>query len=353
MQYLSDRTYGCRAMEVILAGNQALIIENEKIRIIILLDKGCDIAEFTYKEKDISFLWRTNNGLKSLDNTHKIYSNFFTQGYHGGWFEAFPNVGKTCNYKGIFFEPYDEVAFLPWRFTVIKDEPKELVISFEAKTLKTPFKINKILTLQSHSAAIRFDETITNLGNEPVGYQWGHHPLLGHPFLSGDCVIDFNGADIECLFEPHTARVTQGTKGQWPVLKGKEADIDIRNVPATHAGSNELFWMSNLQSNWMAVRNPAINTGFGIAWDPEMFKYCLLWINANGDTGNPHYGNCYTTCIMPSTSGVHTLEAESKHGTLNTLAPRETAKTWITATAFKAGNNEVKEMRRDGRILFE
>lgn len=353
MQYISDRTYGCRVMEVFLSGNRSLIIENEKIRLIVILDKGCDIAEFTYKTNDTSFLWRTDKGLKSLDNVHKHYNHYFTQAYHGGWFEAFPNVGLSCKYKGADFEPYDEVFYLPWDYTVIKDEPEELVLSFNVKTLKTPFLLEKKLTLQAHSSAVRFDEKITNIGNESVGYQWGHHPLLGQPFLSGDCIIDFEGADIDCLFEPDNARVRQGTKGQWPVLSGKNGNVDIRQVPPPNTVTNELYWMSNLQTNWLAVRNPAINTGIGFAWDPEMFKYCLLWVNANGDSGSPHYGNCYTTCIMPSTSGVHTLEAEEKKGTLNTLNPSETAETWITATVFKAGNEEVKEIGRDGRVIID
>ena len=41
-----NRNYGCRHKEIIYKGYRTLIIENEKIRTTILVDKGSDIIEF-------------------------------------------------------------------------------------------------------------------------------------------------------------------------------------------------------------------------------------------------------------------------------------------------------------------
>ncbi|MFW5872713.1 MAG: DUF4432 family protein [bacterium] len=345
----SDRNFGCRYMEVSLGGNRLLIIENEKLRLSILPDQGCDIVEFLHKESDISFLWRTLKGLNSLDKRHKHYSDFFYQAYHGGWFEAFPNVGLSCNHNGLNFEPYDEVKYLPWDYEVQKDTPGELRIKFTVQTLKTPFILEKTLVVESGSYSVMIEESIVNMGREPLGYQWGHHPLLGEPFLSGDCVIDFPGGNINTYFEFDEARVKQGEKGEWPIMQGKNGKVDLHQFPAKNSGINEFYWISELKGNWVAVRNQSLDLGFGLSWDPDMFNNCLFWYNANGDKGYPHYGNAYIFCIMPSTSDTHTIEEEVKKGTINIINPGESARTWITATIFKS-NKEVNNISRKGEV---
>ncbi len=335
MQYCSDRNYGCRLMEVIWNGNRMLFIENEKIRVTIILDKGCDIIDFNYKEKDISFLWRTQNGLNSLKSNYKYYSDMFNQAYHGGWFEAFPNVGLKCSYKNIEFQPYDEVFYLPWEYRIITDTPEELEIECSVQTLKTPFKLTKGIKLQSQSSDLNITECVENCGQEEFPFQWGHHPLLGEPFLSGECIIDIEGADINTYFAFDNARVKQGTTGKWPIINGKNAKVDLRKFPGRNADINDLYWLTNLKSNWVSVFNQTKNLGIKFSWDKNTYNHCLLWINANGDKGYPHFGTAYTLCIMPSTSDIHTIEAETKAGMIQKLAPDERKTAWINASVFQ------------------
>lgn len=335
-----------------LGGKSMLILENEKIRIMVLPDNGCDIADINYKPTDISFLWRTRQGLSSLCIPDTALTDRFNQTYHGGWFEAFPNVGLACNYKGIGFEPYDEVKYLGWDYQIVKDDPEELIIIFSVKTLKTPFTLEKKITLQAGSACFLLEERITNTGTEPVPYQWGHHPLLGHPFLSGDCIIDFSGADIDTFYEFENARVKQGVQGTWPLMNGKNKKVDLTRFPEKGADINDLFWLSKLKSNWLAVRNVQQNIGIGFAWDLNMFDYCLLWMNANGDKGFPHYGEAYTLCIMPSTSGIHTIEAEAAAGTIPVLGAGQCATSWIGASVFVPDDKKVSSIDKKGNIEF-
>ena len=58
-QYHHNRNYGCRQTEIILKGYRALVMENEKLRATILLDKGSDLYELLYKPADIDFMWRS------------------------------------------------------------------------------------------------------------------------------------------------------------------------------------------------------------------------------------------------------------------------------------------------------
>ena len=58
--YSPDRNYACRiSTNYTYRGHAVAILENELIRIGVLLTKGTDIYEFLYKPLDIDFMWRT------------------------------------------------------------------------------------------------------------------------------------------------------------------------------------------------------------------------------------------------------------------------------------------------------
>lgn len=352
MKCCSDRNYGCRYMLTGIHGKRILFIENEVLRVTILPDNGCDIAEFNYKPTDLSFLWRTRQGINSILHPHQQYSDRFNQTYHGGWFEAFPNVGLACNFQGISFEPYDEVKYLSWNMQLIKDDSEEVVIRFSVKTLKTPFFIEKTIRLRSGSPVLEIESTVENTGRAPFPWQWGHHPLLGYPFLSEDCIIDIEDAQIDTFFEFDNARIKQGTRGAWPIIEGKNGPVDLRKFPVQNADINDLYWLSKLSNNFVAVRNVWLETGLGIAWDMDVLDHCLLWYNANGDRGYPHYGKAYTLCIMPASTGIHTLEAAANENNLKVLKPGESVSAWITASVFTSTDRPVSGIGKNGLVSF-
>ncbi|MGI6750052.1 MAG: hypothetical protein ACOX6A_06055 [Atribacter sp.] len=65
--YHYNRNYGCRVQEIIWNGFKTLIIENEKLRVSILVDKGTDIFELLYKPMDIDFMWRSPLEVNTLN----------------------------------------------------------------------------------------------------------------------------------------------------------------------------------------------------------------------------------------------------------------------------------------------
>ncbi|MGE5605821.1 MAG: hypothetical protein ACM3YE_09035 [Bacteroidota bacterium] len=104
MLYTSERNFGCRFLEIEVFSYRSLILENEKIRITLLLDKGTEIIEFNFKETDTDFIWRSPQGLSCLKKIQfaKKDEHILTDGYTGGWFECFPSLGEACVYKGAY-----------------------------------------------------------------------------------------------------------------------------------------------------------------------------------------------------------------------------------------------------------
>jgi hypothetical protein len=83
------RHYGCRIEDdVIYKGYRTLFLENDLIRVGVLLDKGADIFQFLHKPTDTDFLWRSPTGLMRPDRftpTKADPSGAFLDSYHGGW----------------------------------------------------------------------------------------------------------------------------------------------------------------------------------------------------------------------------------------------------------------------------
>ena len=72
MHYQNERNYGCRVSDDWeYRGNKVAIIENELIRVVVLVDKGADIYSFVHKPSDTDYMWRSTWGVR---DTRKFLS---------------------------------------------------------------------------------------------------------------------------------------------------------------------------------------------------------------------------------------------------------------------------------------
>lgn len=339
MLYTGERNYGCRFLEVSLYGLRTIILENEKIRVVFILDKGTDIIEFVHKKTDTDFLWRSPQGLSCLKSTQHMRKDeqYLTDCYTGGWFEAFPNLGEACMYKAASLHFYGEVCYLPWEYNIIMNTPEEVSLHCFVRTVKTPFFLEKTLTVKSNVSTLFIDEKVTNLGNEALEFQWGHHPNFGSPFLDENCVIDLPEGKINSYSDIQVSRVGVGEKGSWPFIKGKDGfDIDFRQMLPKGAGKMDLISLSKLEAGYAGVLNTKKGVGIRLDWDINMFKNCILWMVANGDTGYPRYGDTYVLCILPKNSDIQPLSEGIKIGDATRIESKETISTWLSVSALES-----------------
>ena len=84
----------CLLTEENINGMRAIFLENKLLRIGILVDRGSDIFEFTYKPGQIDFLLRLKKGIKNplvdfsqIRNTKSQFEDY----YYGGWQVCLPN----------------------------------------------------------------------------------------------------------------------------------------------------------------------------------------------------------------------------------------------------------------------
>ena len=240
--YHHTRNYGCRITEFILAGHRAVALENEKLRVTLLADKGTDIYEFLYKPCDVDFMWRTWAGLR--DRSHYWPSSPRPAGphndfYEGGWQELFPNCGAPSEHQGAEIGQHGEVLLLPWRYVVTKDDVEEIEVRFEVRTVRTPFHLVKTVSLRRNEAVLRIHERVTNEGGQQVDFTWGHHPAFGWPFIDESCRVDVPACRIRTIedYTPPASRLKPKQLGDWPMAEAAAGgQIDLSRIPGPDAG---------------------------------------------------------------------------------------------------------------------
>jgi galactose mutarotase-like enzyme len=352
-----NRHWGCRINDQMTwHGMRILYLQNELLQLVVLVDKGAEIVQFLYKPLDMDFLWRAPNELR--DPSHFVpaggsQATPFFDHWSGGWFEVLPNGGPACEYKGAQLGFYAETTNVPWDYRVLEDTPERVTVTLWVRTYRTPFLLQKTLTLEKDKPTLFVEECLTNEGNETMEFMWGHHPVVGHPFLDGTCRISAPASKVEVLHDEDGPDYRMGLHqvGHWPTIKDRAGQpLDLRNVPPPSSRTMDNCYLSEFEVGWIAVTNTARRVGFGLAWDPQVFRYVWLWQALGGGIGYPWYGRTYNMGIEPWTSyPCAGLTEAIRRGTAMQLKPGQSKKAWLTAVTY-TDLEEVVHIDRNGAV---
>lgn len=341
MAQRNARNWGCRLeMDLSIRGWRAAVLENELLRVTVLLDKGSNIYEFLLKSKDIDFMWRTPQGLRRPPTMPTTRSDgSFLEYYEGGWQEIMPSGGPPCIFRGSQFGQHDETPQLSWDAAVVDDDPGSVAIRCSVKTARSPFLLEKMLRLVSGKPVLFIEERLINYGAEPWPYMWGHHPALGEPFLDESCRLDCSAQTV-LIHEPPitpTPRLPAGRQFSWPYVEDNLGHkVDLSSIPAKSLGHTDLAYLTDLTDGWYALTNTSHQVGFGMAWDPAIFQHIWYWQAFGGNMGQPWFAGTYNVGIEPWTTipGSGLTTAVEK-GTACELGPGQSQTVKLLAVAYE------------------
>ena len=352
-----DRHWGCRINDrVTWHGMRALLMQNETLQIVILVDKGAEIIQFLYKPLDVDFMARAPNPLR--DPAHFVPAGgsqvtpFFDH-WSGGWFEVVPNGGPGCEYKGAQLGTYAETTNIPWEYRILEDQPERVNVALWIRTYRTPFLLQKTLTLEANQPVLSIEERLTNEGAEAMDFMWGHHPVVGAPFLDESCRLSAPDCRVEVLHDEDGPDYRMGLHqaGRWPIIQDRHGQpLDLRGVPPASNRTMDNCYLSEFAEGWLAIQNTRRQVGFGLAWDPAVFRYVWVWQAMGGGIGYPWYGRTYCMGLEPWTSFPCAGLVEAiRRGTAMQLAPGQSLEAWLTAVAFTS-QKEVAYIDRRGVV---
>jgi galactose mutarotase-like enzyme len=315
-----NRHYGCRIIDdLVYKGYRALFIENDLLRIGILLDKGSDIFQFLHKPSDTDFLWRSPQGLIRRDhlmNTKSSSTGNFLDSYHGGWQEVLPGGGPVI-YQGAELGLHGEITHLAWDYDILEDSEDLVAVKLTVNCVRTPLRVEKILRLEKGKQTLFIEETVTNLSPSPVQFMWGHHPAYGAPFLREGIKL-FVPAQEAIVHTPAFSKnglLEPGSQFRWPNAEVDGMRIDFSVITGHDAGYSELIYLKELDAGWYALLDQEKQIGIGFVWPEEVFPYLWFWMVYGGASGYPWWDRTYCIALEPWSSIPNSLTEAMKAGT--------------------------------------
>jgi hypothetical protein len=347
VHYQNERTSGCRISDAwTYRGLKTVVLENELLRVSVLADKGADIFELVHKPSDTDFMWRTPWSVR--DTSKWVPSTGWGDGvwhdaYVGGWQTIAPTGGPPQQYAGADIGQHTEATLMPWDAQVTEDSPERVSAKFWVRTVRTPFWIEKTITLESGSAVLTVEDSLTNEAEEPAEAEWGQHVALGEPFLTPNCILDLPDADHFApseAIESGNARIKPGTSGKWPHAEGASGSaVDLRRFPAKSERLADYMVFKNMKDGWYSVTNPDRGVGIGLVWPTKTFKYLWYWQVFGGGKGYPWYGRAYNVGLEPFTSlSAGIPEPGSSVRTAEIFKAGETRKATVKAVVFESSS---------------
>jgi galactose mutarotase-like enzyme len=312
-----------------ISGWPALALENDQLRVTVLPEKGADVVGFLHKASAVDPLFRAPWGLEPPGAAPRAGSDghAFLENYEGGWQELFPNVNDLCELDGVTLPFHGEVATLPWDCV-----PEGEAVRCTVRCRLTPFRLERLMRLDG--ASLVLEETVTNEGDEPASFVWGHHCVLGPPFLQRGCRLRTPARMIETIPElwEETARLEPGQRSRWPHarLRNGEREVDLSEVPGPEAGSHDDVYLTDLDGGWVEVESPRLGLSFRLEWDPSLFRWIVSWQPYGGARAMPLAGS-YALGIEPWVTRRNLADAVAL-GEAIELAPGAQLSTAVRAT---------------------
>ena len=352
--YTHGRKQGCRiSLDYTYKGMRVGFLENEQLRVGVLLDKGADIFEFTFKPRDLDFMWQSPIAMRPpFISTSALPEGAFHDYYYGGWQEVLPSAGWASEpYQGTYQGLHGEASLLPFEAAIIDDSRECVVLKSSVRLFRSPLTLERRLELRRDQPALFIEETLHNEGAGKFAVMWGHHPAIGEPFLDDSCVVQTSAKKVEVLAYHENGLWETGTEFDFPYVRNRRTKElqDITRVPGKSAKSVDVVFFKDLDRGWYGLTNLRQKVGFGMAWDRTIFKYLWMWQVYGGHTDYPWYGRTYNCALEPFTSYPPAgIKKAIENGTALTMEAGQTINTRLVAVAYTGdGINHVCE---DGNI---
>jgi len=352
--YTYGRNSGCRiSLDYTYKGMRIAYLENELVRVGILLDKGADIFDFTHKPRDLNFLWQSPIPMrKPFVATSALPEGAFHDYFFGGWQEVLPSAGWASEpYLGTYQGLHGEVALLPFEAQIIEDSPEQVVLRAQARLYRSPLLLERVMSLKRDVGALFIKERLVNEAPVEFAVMWGHHPSFGEPFLDESCVVQTTAHKVEVApFHPN-GLWDRDAEYDFPMVKNRRTGElqDISRVLPKSTKSADVVFFKELDEGWYALTNRTLGVGFGMAWDNSLFKYLWMWQVYGGHDDYPWYGRTYNCALEPFTSYPPAgVKNAIDNGTALWLAPSQIVETELVAVAYEGEG--VARITRDGRV---
>jgi len=296
---------------------KSIQVENEVLRIVILPERGANIASIVYKPTNREWLWQSVEPYKLPP-----YGASFAEYDMSGFDDCFPTVSE-CLYpespwENIKIPCHGELWTLPWECKIAKNRRE---VECETYGVRLPYYFKKVVTLCNNKIKILY--TVRNLSPFPLKVIWAAHPLIAV------------APGMKILLPRGTTVIDDISPWKLTIEEDKILSIDIGERSARVAKkffTEKLPLLDNV--GWGAFYEPISKEFMLFTFPKEVIPYIGVWINQGGFPFLPEGGH-YNAAIEPTNCNAENLIEGDEKGSLAPLPPKSSLRWYLTLTVGK------------------
>ena len=125
--------------------------------------------------------------------------------------------------------------------------------------------------MRADAPLLRFGHRITNYGPKPLDYLWKLHPALN---ITPNSCIDMPARRM--IVDPGFRDRIGVDTFTWPHAPTAGGTVDMRQVAPQEAATCDFYYATELDAGWCALTDSATRSGFGLVFDPALFR--SVWV---------------------------------------------------------------------------
>jgi len=321
-----------------VGGMKGVILENEKVRTVLMPEFGARILSIVYKPTETEFVWH-NPKVPVMKPTYLPEFEDMS-----GLFDCLPTC-ENCTFKKWNLPMYGEVASEPWRVVRTEKKPRAVTVKLQRKLPVYPLLVNKSLTLRKNESMLELNYKLTNLSDEKLQYHYsGHNTLQINPYY-------------RIVLPPEVKKVKRGMaitdrlgnlgdEIPWPIANDRDGKtVDISKVGQPCEGTGENLYTPKLRESWAVAFNESRKEAIGFSFQADVLPHILVWINRGGYLGHYHIA------LEPSTGRPDNLDvAVNQWKDYAEIGPRADV-TWTTKIFVSHDVRNVEKVSADEGII--
>lgn len=317
-------------------GLQAVILDNGRVRVVVLPEIGGKIWEIHDLGRGRQLLWHNPRVRPSRVPFGSGYDDVFS----GGWDELFPNDIPE-ELAGELYPDHGEAWSLSWTWGVHR-AADIVAVHLEALTPISACTLRKTITLAGDDRHLRVEHVIENGSGHDLPYLWKQHVAVSVDEVAR---IDMPAQDVLIGDFGRPRAGAPGDSYAWPHLTDAAGTHDMRLTLPPSSRRSEFQYATTLTAGWCAVTH-GDGTGLALSFDPEVFRSCWTFASYGG------WRNLQVAVLEPCTGFPVSVVDGAAAGTHQVLAAGSSVSTSLTAVLFE-GLAGVSDVTGDGVVVGE
>jgi hypothetical protein len=320
--------------EAVSVAGRVLALEDERVRVLVLPDHGCDIASVVDRASGTELLFQAPWGRRDRRYLPQRTDSqtAWLDAYAGGWQVLCPNAGFECDGPGVRWGYHGEACLLAWDVIGATGDVAELQVALAT----APLHIHR--RLQLADGTLRVEERLENPGIEEVEVAWVQHPAFGAPLVDGGR-IETGARRVRADAEIPGDLLPAGGAWEWPYAEDRAgARVDLRALPRAGAPRAVFAYLEDFAAHEAAIVNDGLGLAVRLRWSADPWPSAWLWQEVHATAGHPWFGRAHVVAVEPASTvpGLGAERARAAGGALVRVPAGGAREGWIELTVEAA-----------------